>query len=213
MTPRGPLPGSIREALGLLADTLPLPGVAWALGGGAARWLRGFDLVPQDIDVDTGAEHERAVAKALKRYEISPPQLTDTPEWLSKIGHYEVCGARVDICVDCEIRAGDSHYVGRFPRYRDRISFRPLGDRRLPVIPLEESLLVSILVERWGKLEEIAASPAFEPNFDVAYFRHRAAATSVPQKALERFLSLALQADPKVTLRPPEEGWPSDVRP
>jgi hypothetical protein len=176
--------------LGLLADTLPLPGAVWALGGGVARWLRGFDVVPQDIDVDTGAEHEDAVVSALKRYEISPPRHTDAPGWLSRIGDYEVCGARVDICVDCEIRAGGSHYVGRFSRYRRRISFLSLGDQRLPVIPLEESLLVSILMERWEKLREITASPAFQPNFDVAYFHHRAAETSVRQRDLDRFLSL-----------------------
>jgi hypothetical protein len=213
ITPRYPLPASIGEALCLLADTLPLPGVVWALGGSVAQRLRGFDVVPQDIDVDVPEEHECVVARALASYQVSLPHHTDARGWLSKMGHYEVCGARVDICVDCEIRAGDSHYVGRFSRFRDRIAFFPLGDQRLPVIPLEESLLVSVLMERWEKLREITASPAFEPNFDAAYFRHRAAETSVPQKALDRFLSLVLQADANVTPLRLRKDWPSDVRP
>jgi hypothetical protein len=182
----------MHRALCLIADTLPQPGVAWALGGGVARWLRGFDVVPQDVDVDVPQEHERAVTRSLEGYQVSPPHHTDVPGWLSKIGHYELCGARVDICVDCEIRVGESHYVGCFSRYLDRIAFFPLGDRRLPVIPLEESLLVSLLMERWEKLQEITASPAFESSFDVACFRDRAAETNIPQRVLDRFLSLAL---------------------
>ncbi len=190
MTLQPRLPASIGQALCVLADTLPLPGVAWALGGSAARWLRGFQVVPQDVDVDVPAEHECVVARALADYEGPPPRHTGAPGWLSSMGRYQVCGARVDVCVDCEIRVGDSHYVGRFSRYRDRIVLLPLGERHLPAIPLEESLLVSILMGRWDTLREIAASPAFESNSDRAYFRHRAAQTSLPRGALDRFLSL-----------------------
>lgn len=190
ITPRGPLPGAIHRALCLLADTLPLPAVAWALGGSVARWLRGFEAVPQDIDVDVPAEHEPAVARALADYEVSLPHHTDTPGWLSRIGRYQVCGARVDLCVDCEIRAGESHYVGRFSRYRDRIALFPLGDRHLPAIPLEESLLVAVLMERWERLREITASAVFAAHFDVDYFKQRAAESEIAPGSLERFLRL-----------------------
>ncbi len=190
MAPRRPLPGSIRQALCLLADTVPLPGVAWALGGSVARWLRGFDLVPQDLDVDVSAEHECVVTRALADYQVSPPHRTDVPGWLSRIGGYEVCGTRVDLCVDCEIRVGDSHYVGRFSRYRDRIAFFPLRECRLPVIPLEESLLVAILMGRWEKLREMTAFPTFAASFDVDYFKKRAAESKIVPESLQRFLRL-----------------------
>ena len=145
---RPDLPDPIAEAVCLLADRLPAEPITWCVGGSVARWLRGFHVTPKDIDLDTGADYLDDITARLRDYELSPPAITDPERFPSKLGVYQIGGVRIDLIVDCQIRARDLHFLLQFARCRDRITLFPLRGRAIPVLPLEESLLANIVMDR-----------------------------------------------------------------
>lgn len=185
------LPSAVAEALCTVAEKLRPFGTTWSVGGSLGRWLRGFDAIPHDIDLDTGAEYAEQITDALKEYQIEPASAPSPQAFPSLIGAYEISGVPVELYVDCEIRFNDLHYVGRFSRYWGRVQLFPFRGRRVPVLPLEESLLVNVVLGRWEKLAEITSSATFARHFDVEYFRQRATEIGLPAPLLERFVTLA----------------------
>jgi hypothetical protein len=184
------LPESFAQALCCVYGRLSGLGNVWVVSGSAARWLRGFDVAPRDLDVDTGAEHIDRVLPALAEYEVGPLSTPQPDRFPSQMAVYEVGDVRVELFVDCQIRAGDVHYIGRFSRYCHRVERLLFRGRHVPVMPLEESLLANLVMGRWERLAEVASSSSFRGSFDPDYFRERAAETSLPAATVQRFSRL-----------------------
>jgi hypothetical protein len=184
------LPSPIAEALFTLADRLSVRPVTWSVGGSVARWLRGFEAVPEDIDLDTGSDYSYGVFHALQDFLVSPPATPDRDHFPCTIARYDISGVPVEVIVDLHIRAR-CEYRGIFSSYQGRVIGLPFRGRAIPVTPLEESILVNIVMDRWDRLAEFVASRAFRPSFDLDYFTRRAAEIALPDEVLQRFLKLA----------------------
>jgi hypothetical protein len=192
VTDRKELPKPFHDALVIVAEKLrDLP---WVISGSAARWLRGFAVMPKDIDIDTGAEYAEQLRAVLQEWEVSPLAVPLPEKFPSVIGKYEIAGVQVELMVDVEIYAHGLHYVGKFTQYRDRIIHIPFEGCEIPVFPLEESILANIVLDRWHKLEEIMTSPALEKNFDLPYLLRRAQELTIPKALIKKLLSLRSSA-------------------
>jgi len=184
------LPSEVGDALATLADRLSVRPVTWSVGGSVARWLRGFEVTPEDIDLDTGSDYSYGVFHALQDYLVSPPATPDRNHFPCTIARYDISGVPVEVIVDLHIRAR-CEYRGLFSSYQGRVIGLPFRSRAIPVTPLEESILVNIVMDRWDRLAEFVASRAFRPSFDLPYFTRRAAEIALPDHLLQRFLRLA----------------------
>lgn len=70
---------ALREVVHRLAADLARDGTPWWVGGSAAVWLLGADLVPNDIDLGTSRVGVDRIAPLLAEYLIEPLATTDWP--------------------------------------------------------------------------------------------------------------------------------------
>ncbi|HZY70409.1 MAG TPA: hypothetical protein VFF67_05465 [Thermoplasmata archaeon] len=71
---------AIVEIVGRLSGDDPADRPIWCIGGSAALRLRGFDVVPADIDLATDARGVERIATRLEEYLIEPAASTTWPE-------------------------------------------------------------------------------------------------------------------------------------
>ncbi len=106
-----PLGVNHRMALRHVCDVLGGADVVWALTGSTAFALRGMDVVPHDVDIQTDAHGAYAIERILAPYMVWPVRYRTALSIRSHFGRARVAGVSVEIMGAIETRRADGSWT------------------------------------------------------------------------------------------------------
>lgn len=161
-------------ALQTLAGTLDEALAEWLLAGSTARKLAGWDVEPDDIDVEVSLHSIEAAADAL--------DLTlrddDTGVGHSLRAEGEISGVVVDLTANLEVEGPGGHLGPDFPLQRTWAKSMEVGGRRLWLAPVEEGLARAMVAGSWEAVSRLAAGAPADSPIRVPYLSLRLASAA-----------------------------------
>jgi hypothetical protein len=117
--------------------------------GGASAALHSLPLPVKDLDLEVSAEAAYRFQQFFQSYTIQPVALSESPDYRSHFGKFELDGLKIDVMGDLHRREGD-RWVPTWTRTLDLLDLDGVSIR---VSSLEEETLGYI---RRGRLERAA---------------------------------------------------------
>lgn len=121
----------------MLAASLPLDEVSWALTGSVGHAIQGVPVEPHDIDVQTDETGVWMAAAALRAYCVTEPRRVESETMRSLLGRYLIDGIDVELIGAVQKRSTDGRAWGSPMDPADHRCLVRLGDLALPVLDLE----------------------------------------------------------------------------
>jgi hypothetical protein len=129
------LPVEIATALEALLARLSGSPITWALTGSTAFALRGMDLRPADIDLQTDMQGAYAIERLFPQKSHEPVRFVRSENLRSHLGAFEVQGVRVEVIGDIQKRMPDGSWTEP-PDLQSLIKTVPWHGLRVPLLPL-----------------------------------------------------------------------------
>lgn len=160
-----PLPPALAAALGEIADRLADAGVSWLLAGSAMRALRGFDVIPADLDLEVAGPEAGGAAEALG---LTAPQTDSDARVTSLRTTGRLAGADVDLSADLTCHGPGGTLTADFAAQRRRADTAPVDGRVVPLAPLEEAIARAEVLDPVGGRARLlrGAPPDLAPDED-----------------------------------------------
>lgn len=166
------MPPHLADALTWIDERLDAAGIAWVLTGSAMRALRGFDVLPADLDLEVAAEDVAAAGAILGL----PPVARESDDAVSSLrsrGH--VRGAEIDLSADLTVTGSGGTVAADFAGQRQSAGAVAVAGRQIPLSPLEESIArADARAPRHGRERLLAGAPP-DLEIDEEWVRRRIA--------------------------------------
>jgi hypothetical protein len=133
---------------GLVID-LDRFGLEYKVVGGASTALHGLPWPVKDLDLEMSADSACRFQQLFQAYTVQPVALSESDQYRSHFGKFEIDGVNIDVMGDLQRREGDG-WVPTWTRTLDLIDLDGIPVR---VSSLEEETLGNI---RRGRLERAA---------------------------------------------------------
>ncbi len=172
------MPSALRPqyalALQTLAATLDDTLAEWLLAGSTARKLAGWDVEPDDLDVEVSPHGIEAAAEALGL----PLRDDDTGAGHSLRAEGEISGVAVDLTANLEVSGPGGQLGPDFPLQRTWATSMEVGGRRIWLAPVEEGLARAMVTGDWSKLVALASGAPEDLPIRVPYLSLRLASAA-----------------------------------
>lgn len=121
-----------------LHTKLEQTGVQWILTGSTALAMRGVDIQTNDIDILTNRKDVKSIDKILNNYRIQYPDLSETNNYRSYYGIYEIDGIKIDLMGDFQYKLKNSKWSDT--NQNNKIEFVDFHGMPLPMLTLQQEL-------------------------------------------------------------------------
>jgi S-adenosylmethionine-dependent methyltransferase len=138
-----------RSVLRRLAGELEHSGLEYKVAGGASLALHGLWLPVKDLDLELSAEAAYRFQQLFGQYAVQPVAFSESPQYRSHFGKFEIGGVKIDVMGDLHRREGD----GWAPSWTRTLELIDLDGLPVRVSSLEEEALGNI---RRARLERAA---------------------------------------------------------
>ncbi|MGI9538590.1 MAG: hypothetical protein ACR2N6_00400 [Miltoncostaeaceae bacterium] len=161
-------------ALQTLAATLDDTLAEWLLAGSTARRIAGWDVEPDDIDVEVSPHGIEAAADAC--------DLTlrddDIGSGHSLRAEGEISGVAIDLTANLEVAGPGGHLGPDFPLQRTWSTSVEVGGRRIWLAPVEEGLARAMVTGDWAKVVALGTGAPADTPIRVPYLSLRLASAA-----------------------------------
>jgi hypothetical protein len=157
------LPGKFIPIINTLANQCDRLGLTWAFTGSINLVMWGFDLEPNDIDLETDRYGAEQVDHLNADRAVWALHLRESEVMQSWFARYDFEGVQVEVMGDCRYRLPDGSWVDPRPLDKriQRVVWQGLN---LPLLRLADEQEICTLMGRLEKAERIRAWLAEHPT-------------------------------------------------
>ncbi len=187
---------SIENALAVIAARSATTDAVWLVGGSAGLQLRGIALPAQPRDLDLYADPEDAALlhEKLSSYAIDQPTCSTTAIYESRLSHYRIEDAAVELVGGFVVQAHGCRYATQartlLLTYAD---CKTVADAEIRLVPLAHELLFNWLRGREDRVAIVAEAMAADSARHYPALEKLIASNAFTQDAVNR-IEAALRA-------------------